>query len=81
MVCKVCIIDIGYNLGYLDLFGINDGVIGQVNNSVVGNWYNDGNGYGIYVVGIIVVYDNNEGVVGVYFGVDMYIVKIFNDNG
>ena len=78
---KVCIIDTGYNLGHPDLPGTNDGVTGQANNSAVGNWYNDGNGHGTHVAGTIAAYDNNEGVVGVYPGVDMHIVKIFNDNG
>lgn len=78
---KVCIIDTGYNLGHPDLPGTNDGVTGQANNSAVGNWYNDGNGHGTHVAGTIAAYDNNEGVVGVYPGVDMHIVKIFNDSG
>ena len=78
---KVCVIDTGYNLGHPDLPGINDGVTGQANNSAVGNWYNDGNGHGTHVAGTIAAYDNNEGVVGVYPGVDLHIVKIFNDNG
>ena len=78
---KVCIIDTGYNLGHPDLPGTNDGVTGQANNSAVGNWYNDGNGHGTHVAGTIAAYDNNEGVVGVYPGVNMHIVKIFNDNG
>ena len=78
---KVCVIDSGYNLGHPDLPGVNDGVTGQANNSAVGNWYNDGDGHGTHVAGTIAAYDNNEGVVGVYPGVDMHIVKIFNDNG
>ena len=78
---KVCIIDTGYNLGHPDLPGTNDGVTGQANNSAVGNWYNDGNGHGTHVAGTIAAYDNNEGVVGVYPGVNMHIVKIFNDSG
>ncbi|WP_394222844.1 S8 family serine peptidase [Alteromonas gracilis] len=78
---KVCVIDTGYNLGHPDLPGTNDGVTGQANNSAVGNWYNDGNGHGTHVAGTIAAYDNNEGVIGVYPGVDMHIVKIFNDSG
>lgn len=78
---KVCIIDTGYNLGHPDLPGTNDGVTGQANNSAVGNWYNDGNGHGTHVAGTIAAYDNNEGVIGVYPGVDLHIVKIFNDDG
>lgn len=78
---KVCIIDTGYNHGHPDLPTVNDGVTGQGNNSAVGNWYNDGNGHGIHVAGTVAAYDNSEGVIGVYPGVNLHIVKIFDDNG
>ena len=78
---KVCIVDTGYNLGHPDLPGTNDGVTGIGNNSAVGNWYNDGNGHGTHVAGTISAYDNSEGVIGVYPGVNLHIVKIFDDNG
>lgn len=78
---RVCIIDTGYNLGHSDLPGTNNGLTGNANNSAVGNWYNDGNGHGTHVAGTIAAYDNTQGVVGVYPGVNMHIVKIFNDNG
>ncbi|WP_018984679.1 S8 family serine peptidase [Salinimonas chungwhensis] len=78
---RVCIIDTGYNLGHSDLPDTNNGLTGNANNSQVGNWYNDGNGHGTHVAGTIAAYDNNQGVVGVYPGVNMHIVKIFNDNG
>jgi serine protease len=78
---KVCVIDTGFNLGHPDLGDQNNGVTGQGNNSQVGNWYNDGNGHGTHVAGTISALSNNEGVVGVYPGVDLHIVKIFNDQG
>ena len=78
---KVCIIDTGFNLGHPDLGDQNNGVTGQANNAQVGNWYNDGNGHGTHVAGTVAALNNNEGVVGVYPGVDLHIVKIFNDNG
>jgi serine protease len=78
---KVCVIDTGYNLNHPDLPDSGDGVSGQANNNQVGNWYNDGNGHGTHVAGTIAALSNTQGVVGVYPGVDMHIVKIFNDNG
>lgn len=77
----VCIIDTGYNRGHSDLPNTNGGVSGNANNSAVGNWYNDGNGHGTHVAGTIAAYDNSQGVVGVYPGVDLHIVKIFDDSG
>ncbi len=78
---KVCVIDTGFNLGHPDLGDQNSGVTGEANNSQVGNWYNDGNGHGTHVAGTISALSNNEGVVGVYPGVDIHVVKIFNDSG
>lgn len=78
---KVCVIDTGFNLGHPDLGDQNSGVTGQANNNQVGNWYNDGNGHGTHVAGTISALANNEGVVGVYPGVDLHVVKIFDDNG
>ena len=77
----VCVIDTGYNLGHPDLPDQNDGVSGTANNSRVGNWYDDGNGHGTHVAGTIAALNNNDGIVGVYPGVDLHIVKIFDDNG
>ncbi|NMH60159.1 S8 family serine peptidase [Alteromonas ponticola] len=78
---KVCVIDTGYNLGHPDLPDQNNGVTGDANSSAVGNWYNDGHGHGTHVAGTIAAYDNTQGVIGVYPGVDLHIVKIFDDNG
>ncbi len=78
---KVCVIDTGYNLGHPDLPDQNNGATGVANNGSVGSWSNDGNGHGTHVSGTIAALDNNEGVVGVYPGVDIHTVKIFNDQG
>ncbi|KZN60212.1 peptidase S8 [Pseudoalteromonas luteoviolacea CPMOR-1] len=76
---KVCVIDTGYNLGHPDLPYGN--VTGIANNNAVGRWNNDGNGHGTHVAGTIAAENNNQGVIGVYPGVDLHIVKIFDDNG
>lgn len=74
---KVCVIDTGYNDGHPDL-PMGQGI---ANNSQVGQWDNDGNGHGTHVAGTVAALANDEGVVGVYPGVDVYTVKIFNDSG
>ena len=78
---KVCVIDTGYNLNHPDLPDANNGATGVANNNSVGNWYNDGNGHGTHVAGTIAALDNSEGVIGVYPGVNVHTVKIFNDQG
>ncbi|NMH59269.1 S8 family serine peptidase [Alteromonas ponticola] len=78
---KVCVIDTGINRGHSDLPDANSGLTGNSNNAQVGNWYNDGHGHGTHVAGTISALDNNVGVVGVYPGVALHVVKIFNDNG
>ncbi|UAA39075.1 S8 family serine peptidase [Paraneptunicella aestuarii] len=76
---KVCIIDTGYDYGHVDLPTTTTS--GQANNSQVGSWNNDGHGHGTHVAGTIAALDNTTGVVGVYPGLDLHIVKIFNDSG
>ncbi|MCY7295282.1 S8 family serine peptidase [Alteromonas sp. a30] len=76
---KVCVIDTGYTINHEDLSGAPH-VTGNENGNV-GVWNNDGNGHGTHVAGTVSALDNGTGVVGVYPGVDLHIVKIFNDQG
>lgn len=78
---KVCIVDTGINLGHSDLPDENGGLTGEANNSAVGNWDNDGHGHGTHVAGIISSLDNSIGVIGMYPGVSMHVVKVFDDTG
>jgi len=78
---KVCVIDTGYSLGHPDLPDENAGVTGDANNALVGNWFEDGDGHGTHVAGTIAALDNGIGSIGVYPGVDLHIVKIFDNNG
>ncbi len=78
---KVCVIDTGINRGHSDLPDTNNGLTGESNNAQVGDWFNDGHGHGTHVAGTISAQDNNFGVVGVFPGVNLHVVKIFNDSG
>ncbi|WP_181405177.1 S8 family serine peptidase [Aestuariibacter sp. GS-14] len=78
---KVCIVDTGINLGHSDLPDENGGLTGEANNSAVGNWDNDGHGHGTHVAGIISALDNSIGVIGMYPGVSLHVVKVFDDTG
>ena len=76
---KTCIIDTGYDYGHEDL--PTSTTTGEANNGSVGVWTNDGHGHGTHVAGTIAALDNSTGVIGVYPGADLHIVKIFNDSG
>ncbi|RDV26598.1 peptidase S8 [Alteromonas aestuariivivens] len=78
---KVCVLDTGYQLGHPDLPDQNNGASGEANNSEVGQWYVDGYGHGTHVAGTIAAYDNFEGMVGVYPGVSIHAVKVFDNRG
>jgi len=74
---KICIIDSGFLTTHEDLQGIN--VTGYNGNLP---WNQDGNGHGSHVAGTIAAMNNNLGVVGVTPGtVQLYIVRVFGDNG
>ena len=73
---KVCIIDTGYDADHEDLPNATGGTSGSV-----GSWSTDGNGHGTHVAGTVAALDNNDGVIGVYPGADLHIIKIFNNAG
>ena len=72
---KVAILDTGIDIDHLDL-----AVSGGVN--VLGPFrtekYNDDNGHGTHVAGIVAARDNEIGVVGVAPNAKLYAVKAFN---
>jgi serine protease len=74
---KVCIIDTGYLAAHEDLPDDVDGV-----SQIPGELYTeDGYGHGTHVAGTIAGIDNEVGVIGVAPGVDLFIVKIFDNDG
>ena len=73
----VCIIDTGFGVDHQDLQGIPVDGYSQVDDA----WDHDGYGHGTHVAGTIAGQDNDIGVVGVSPGVELYIVKIFDDAG
>ncbi|MBT0587758.1 S8 family serine peptidase [Alteromonas oceanisediminis] len=77
----VCVIDSGISRGHPDLPNQNNGLTGEANNNQVGEWFTDGDGHGTHVAGTIAALDNSYGSVGVFPGVNLHVVKIFNDNG
>lgn len=75
---KVCVIDSGLDRSNTDF---NWGVITGDNDPGTGNWDSHGGPHGTHVAGTIGAADNNIGVVGMAPGVDMHIIKVFNESG
>lgn len=75
---KVCVIDSGLDRSNNDF---NWGAITGDNDSGTGNWDSHGGPHGTHVAGTIGAADNNVGVVGMAPGVDMHIIKVFNESG
>lgn len=75
---KVCIIDSGLDRSNQDFIWNN---ITGTNDSGTGNWDENGGPHGTHVAGTIGAADNGFGVVGMAPGVDMHIVKVFNEAG
>jgi subtilisin family serine protease len=75
---KVCVIDSGLDRSNQDFIWNN---ITGTNDSGTGNWDENGGPHGTHVAGTIGAADNGIGVIGMAPGVDMHIVKVFNEAG
>lgn len=75
---KVGVIDTGISNKHSDLLANVKGGVNTINPRK--NW-NDDNGHGSHVAGIIGALDNSVGVVGVAPNVDLYAIKVLNANG
>jgi len=74
---RVCVMDTGVDRGHNDL----DQLFGDTSNEFVTPWYRDSNGHGTHVTGTISASDNNLGVVGVAPNVEVFIVRVFTEDG
>ena len=75
---KVCVIDSGLDSSNSDF--VWSAITGD-NDPGTGNWYDNGGPHGTHVAGTIGAADNGYGVVGMAPGVDMHIIKVFNESG
>ncbi len=75
---KVAIVDTGIDIKHPDLLVNIKGGINTINSSI---GYNDDNGHGTHVAGIIGAIDNTIGVIGVGPKINLYAVKALNRNG
>jgi subtilisin family serine protease len=75
---KVCVIDSGLDNSNQDF---NWAAITGDNDSGTGNWFEHGGPHGTHVAGTIAAENNTFGVIGMAPGVDLHIIKVFNENG
>ncbi|MFP3415618.1 S8 family peptidase [Bacillus sp. SIMBA_074] len=72
----VAIIDTGIDISHEDLR-----VVGGVSFLDYTTSYNDDNGHGTHIAGIVGALDNNKGIIGVAPGIDLYSVKALDKDG
>lgn len=75
---KVAVLDTGIDIYHPDLRANLKGGVNTINSR---KSYNDDNGHGTHVAGIIGAIDNTIGVVGVGPKIDLYAVKALDRNG
>jgi len=75
---KVGIIDTGISNKHPDLLANIKGGVNTIN--LLKSW-NDDNGHGSHVAGIVAALDNDIGVVGVGPAIDLYAIKVLGANG
>lgn len=75
---KVAVVDTGIDTNHPDLTGNLKGGMSAVSYT---RSYNDDNGHGSHVAGIIAAVNNSIGVIGVAPAADLYAVKVLDRNG
>jgi len=76
-IISVAVLDTGIDRNHVDLPNLRGGI----NTRDGTDWGSDGDGHGTHVAGIIAALDNDIGVVGMAPGIDLYAVKVLNDQG
>eukprot|EP00934_Nitzschia_sp_Nitz4_P002835 Nitzschia sp. Nitz4//scaffold132_size63325//41447//43165//NITZ4_006294-RA/size63325-augustus-gene-0.2-mRNA-1//1//CDS//3329535326//2825//frame0 len=77
---RVCVMDTGVYAQHPDLQAQSIEGWDEVGQFVV-PWDSDAAGHGTHVTGILTASDNNRGYVGVAPGIDVYVVRVFTDEG
>lgn len=77
---KVAIMDSGIDTEHRDL-RVKDGFCSLVPDCSTGIPYDDNNGHGTHVAGVIAALANDTGIVGIAPNVDLYSIKVLNDLG
>lgn len=75
---KVCVIDSGLDRNH------NDFVTSRLDGYTPAgglSWFQDGDGHGTHVTGTIAAAANNRGSIGVAPDVEVFVVRVFNNNG
>lgn len=75
---RIGIIDTGISSAHPDLVGNIIGGVSEVNYT---SYWNDDNGHGTHVAGIVAAANNTIGVVGGVPSADVYAIKVLNRNG
>jgi len=76
---RVCVMDSGLFSAHSDL--TSSKISGYNGPEAFTPWNRDGLRHGTHVTGIIAAADNNGGVVGVAPDVEIYVVRVFDNNG
>lgn len=76
---KVAVLDTGIDKNHEDL-NVKGGY-SVFTDSANSDPFYDGNGHGTHVAGTVAALNNNVGVVGVAYDVDLYAVKVLNNSG
>jgi len=76
---RICVMDTGVNRDHPDFDA--DRLFGYDGEDLVQPWWRDVDGHGTHVSGTIGASDNNQGVVGVAPGAEIFTARVFSTNG